>query len=91
MQLVQNPDSFIALKWCVEHGVYPDGWEPEKAHVVLEKRKQHVKEHGYSAPPKKKRSKSSGSGSSSGSNIIDSTATAMDDGGMWEAQGRSEL
>ena len=71
IQLLQNPDSFIALKWCVENGVYPDGWEPERANKLLEEKKAYLKKHGSltttSSPKKKTRRKKKGS------NIVDST------------------
>ena len=46
-QLEQNQDSFIALKWCVEHGVYPGDWEPHKANAILNKKKVYLKKHGH--------------------------------------------
>lgn len=107
LQLNQNPDSYIALKWCVEHGVYPGAWEPTKANEILEEKKTHLKDHGYlpGREPGKSGAPSSSSSSSappkkrkkksSGSNIIDSTAIAGElsglGGGGWEAAGRSEL
>jgi len=90
--LLQNPESFIALKWCVEQGVYPGDWEPKRANVILEKKKKYMKLHGElpSAPPAKKSRKTKPK-----SNIIDSTAISgelSDLGtGGWEAAGRTEL
>ena len=36
--LEQNANSLIALKWCVEHGVHPTGFDPAKATELLRER-----------------------------------------------------
>jgi hypothetical protein len=69
---MQNKHSFMALKWCVENGVYPEGWEPESASKLLEEKKAEIKRKGSAAYlPQSKKVKKSGDGKKAGGGIID--------------------
>ena len=57
--LTQQPESFIALKWCTEHGVYPT-LAPEEAVKELERRT--AKRKAATARSSVKRPSSSSSG-----------------------------
>lgn len=82
--LKENPQSDIAFKWCVEHGIYLD-LDPHKAARRLEKKNLQRKARAAGVPVKKKKKKQR----------VDAGLTAgeigMSVGGGWEGIGRSTM
>lgn len=81
--LKENPQSDIAFKWCIEHGIYLD-LDPHKAARRLEKKNLQRKARASGVPLKKKKKKQRDAG-------VTADDIGMSVGGGWEGIGRSSM
>ena len=87
--LQENPQSDIAFKWCVEHGIYLD-LDPEKAARRLDKKNtQRKQRQNGGVVVKKKKKKRRVSSSAAGG--VTAAEVGMSLGTGWEGQGSMGL